>query len=175
METDTPVPPGHAVLCLALDRLPVGEQCFAISRVTRECAAWAAPRAAALAAHVKAAEAESDVTAALACFSVPLWLLQEAWPGLTPGQRLRAAARAAAHGDTATLSWALRAQSYGDDEMVSSTLICTAAAAGGHVEALQTARAAGCAWSDAVTHKGGMRLPCRRAGVGSGPRLPSRR
>ena len=47
--------------------------------------------------------------AGMKLFSAPLWALQEAWPQLREGQRAHAAARAACHGQLATLRWALPA------------------------------------------------------------------
>ncbi|GBF87708.1 hypothetical protein Rsub_00419 [Raphidocelis subcapitata] len=150
--TDAEASVQESALRLAFMSLPAGEQCFAVSRISRDWAAWAAPRADALAARAAAAEAGGGPVAALACWSLPLWLLQEAWPQLTPAQRLRAAARAAALGDAESLSWALAAARPDDDgELARGPLICAAAAAGGHLEALKAARAAGCAWTDDVT------------------------
>jgi hypothetical protein len=140
------------VLALVFSHLPPGEQCFTASRVGREWAAWAAPLAGALRAQATEAGERGGALAALPLFSLPLWMMQEAWPRLTLPQQRCAAARAARHGDLESLRWALT-----QPQIALSPAICTAAAAGGHLAALRAARAAGCAWGSEV---------CRLAAAG---------
>jgi hypothetical protein len=140
------------VLALVFSHLPPGEQCFTASRVSREWAAWAAPLSSCL--RVQAAETRDggrDLEA-LPLFAVPLWMLQEAWPGLTVTQQVLAAARAARHGDLPSLRWALIQPSSVSHRYAEGPITCIAAAAGGHLEALREARAAGCIWGADACH-----------------------
>ncbi|GBF88003.1 hypothetical protein Rsub_00715 [Raphidocelis subcapitata] len=126
--------------------LPFGDLIFTVPHLSK---ALAAAVAQALAPRIKAARAhrkhEQDTWTSwcdrLKTFSVPLWVLQEA--RLQPNQRSRVAQRAAFHGDVAALRWALA----GLDCAIEG-FVCTAAVAGGQLEALQCARAFGCPWDD---------------------------
>ncbi|GBF93561.1 hypothetical protein Rsub_06281 [Raphidocelis subcapitata] len=125
--------------------LPPGDAITTVPRLNKAWAAAAAPRVAELRKVARALREEALRThlhAWDASFSIPLWALQEAWPQLTRQQRAFAVARAAFHGDLATLRWALLLpqRSY------AGKLYCAVAAAGGQLEALQCARALGCAW-----------------------------
>ena len=137
----------HDLLARICSLLPPGDAILTVPRLNKALAAAAAPRVAELR---KVAALQEEALRVVwgprardyQCFSIPLWALQEAWPQLTRYQRAQAAARAACHGDLATLRWALpQRDDYGN-------LFCAAAAAGGQLEALQCARASGCAWDD---------------------------
>ncbi|GBF90358.1 hypothetical protein Rsub_02464 [Raphidocelis subcapitata] len=132
----------HDVLARIFSFLPPGDTVLMVPRLSKALAAEAAPRVVKLRTESTALrdKARSEVYAS---FPVPLWALQEAWPRLTQEQQTNAAARAAFHGDLATLRWALRALPQRDD---AGALYCEAAAAGGQLEALQCARALGCEW-----------------------------
>ncbi|GBF93549.1 hypothetical protein Rsub_06269 [Raphidocelis subcapitata] len=123
-----------------------GDAILTVPRLNKALAVAAAPRVAELRKAMAALQEAARRTWWLSrreyqSFSVPLWALQEAWPQLTRQQRAYGAARAAFHGDLATLRWALPQR---DD---AGTLCCATAASGGQLEALQCARALGCEWS----------------------------
>jgi hypothetical protein len=128
----------HDLLARVCSLLPAGDAILTVPRVSKALAAAVAPRVDDLWAEVvqhRHRVSFVDTFAALKVFSIPLWALQEAWPELGEGQRKRALACAAYHGDLATLRWALPQR---DDD---GALSCIAAAAGGQLEALQYARA----------------------------------
>ena len=131
----------HDLLAQVCSFLPPGDVLLTVLRVSKALAAAVAPRAADLRAEAQASAVGAwwNMSSAYKTFSIPLWALQEAWPELGIQQRARATARAAFHGDLATLRWALPQLDDGD--------LCCAAAAGGQLEALQYMRALGCAWS----------------------------
>jgi hypothetical protein len=122
-----------------------------IACVSRPWADWARPRVAELRAEIArrraaaldaaAAQFEADAAHGL---RLPTWMLQQAWPGLTAEQQVRAACRLAYHGDVAVLTWALACRTGGWDEVGDGAgggpLVCAAAAAGGSAEALECAR-----------------------------------
>jgi hypothetical protein len=149
----------HDLVARVCSFLPPGDAILTVPRVSKALAAAVAPRAAELRAEVEASvtKAWNDLRFAFRSFSIPLWALQEAWPELRDEQRKCAAARAAFHGDLATLRWALPQR---DDD---GALFCIAAAAGGQLEALQYTRALGCAWHSESPHWRWGRNACQAA------------
>jgi hypothetical protein len=119
------------LLGLVFQRLPRGEQAFTVGALSREWHAWAAPRRAALAGE------DCRCTAA-----PPLWLIQEAWPGLDNVGRSNACVRAAGDAALCSLQWLYQQGCpWGGGT-------CEAAARGGHLEVLQWAREQGCPWDE---------------------------
>ena len=133
--------PPH-LLARVLSFLPPGDAILTVPRLSKALAAEWAPRVAELREEAAAARARVGPNrfVALETFSIPLWALQEAWPQLEQRQRVRAAERAAFHGDLDAMRWSLlRRRDY-------FVAYCAAAAAGGQLEALQCVRVRGCAW-----------------------------
>jgi hypothetical protein len=126
----SPGGPG-GTLCFIVEWLPPEEQVFTIGQLSKAWRRWAAARRAVM-------EDQWGGCAAAA----PLWLVQEAWEGLAPWQRVNAVARAAGSGRMEVLEWACR-QGFRLDERT-----CQAAARGGQLAALQWARRRGCRWDE---------------------------
>jgi hypothetical protein len=119
-----------------LERLPPIEQCLTVARLGREWRDWATPRRERLREAQRQLEREVR-----AC--PPLWALREAWPGLTRQQKDAAAARAARGGAGPLLQFMLCDGGY---DSHGRPALCAAAAAGGHLAALQLAWQLGCPW-----------------------------
>ena len=135
-------------LQLVFDRLPLGEQVFTVSAVSRAWRRRAQPKQQQLKERRRQLEEEgyelyahySDYSA----YAVPLWLGQKAWPALTAEQSGHLVCRAARHGDVSALRWMLKQprkqrQKFvlGLDPQSANISACDAAAAGGQLEALQ--------------------------------------
>jgi hypothetical protein len=128
------------LLPLVFERLPPGEQCLTVARLGREWRAWAAARRAAL--HLGAWCRPYNT------HSVPLWALQEAWPGLEPYGKQQVARRAARHGDAQAIEWMLA--TGGGGNAARDPALCSQAAAGGHLAVLQWLLQRGCRWGEST-------------------------
>jgi hypothetical protein len=117
------------LLAAAFERLPRGEQAFAVGGLSHEWRAWAAPQCAAL--------ADGDGRCSGAAL---LWLLQQAWRRLAVSQRSHAVVRAASDGQLDMLQWARQQRCPWDMRA------CSAAASRGHVVVLRWLREQGCPW-----------------------------
>lgn len=133
-----PAPPQHeSILKLIFERLPPGDQCFTISRISKQWALWSTPMQATLKAETQRSIFSHQRAAS---FQLPLWYLQEAWPTLSQHQRRWAAERAAFRGGLHTLNWTRSAGVPWD------TPTCSCAASGGHLNVLKHIREGGCPW-----------------------------
>ena len=162
-------------LQLVFDRLPLEEQVFAVGAVCRAWRQRAQPRQ--LELHERRPQPlqhwekpsriwspHHDYYGACA---VPLWLAQKAWPALTGAKRGHLFCRAARHGDVGALRWMWEQQPTQtlsvfydpvrpvpvlDHDDQACLAAATAAAKGGHLEALQLLRALrpACRWSERV-------------------------
>jgi hypothetical protein len=136
--------------------LPPGDEILTVPRICKALAAATAPRVARLRqelmeksmiarqrAWTPSIELFSTSLGVLPdidieLFAIPLWALQEAWPQLRDCDRFVAVLRAAFHGDSAALTWALP-----QSPKSNRAHECMAAAAGGQLEALQCVLALG--------------------------------
>lgn len=133
------------VLAQVFEHLPLGDQCFTVSRLSKQWRQWAAPKHA-MAKRPRPARHNMGLYGARTWYQPPLWWVQEAWDDLTRLQRYCAAARAAFNGNLAVLEFALR------DADCHVSNVCLAAASGGQLEALKVARKSGCPWNEHVSY-----------------------
>jgi hypothetical protein len=142
--------PADALACV-LERLPPGDLCAAVPRLSRAWREWAAPRRQALleqhcaarnAAARGAAEYDFEEGVAPLFTPPPLWRVREAWPQLSEEQKSRAVRRAAAQGDIPALEWVVAAGA----DLLADPKVCAMAAYGGQLAVLQWARQHGCPW-----------------------------
>jgi hypothetical protein len=140
------------VLAHVCSLLPPGDAVVVVPRLSKALAAAVAPRVADVRVNLEDAlyddrfHASNPLwfTCSLDLFTIPLWALQEAWPQLPERNRVRAASRAAFHGEVAALRWALPRLA----DLGAAKAVCEAAAATGQLEALQCARELGCPWDE---------------------------
>ena len=132
------------------ERLPLGEQAFTVSALSREWRRRARPRQLELQEWRQRLERDPQGYRRFSycsAYTVPLWLGQRAWPALTVDQRTRLICRAARHGDASALRWMWAPWQrhaypwppwvvYSDPRRSAA---CEAAV-GGHVEVLQLLR-----------------------------------
>ena len=128
-------------LQLVFDCLPLGEQLFTVSALSRAWRRQAQPKQRELQERRRQLEEGSGFGSA---YAVPLWLGEKAWPALTQVQRKCWFVRAARHGDVSALRWIWQQQRKQPFRVVGDpqfSAMCMAAAAGGQLEALQLLRA----------------------------------
>ena len=130
--------PDNAVQ-LVFERLPLGDQVFTVSVLSRAWWRWSQPQQQELQERRQQVQLEEDID-----YTVPLWLGQKAWPALTELQCARLFRRAARHGDISALHWMWEQQreqpfsALGDLDW-ECFMACREAAlpSGGHLEALR--------------------------------------
>ena len=131
---------------LVFERLPLGEQVFTVSALSRAWRQRAQPKQRELREQSRQLEGWYPGQFRYSrAHPVPLWLGQKAWPALTKEQRVRWFFRAARHGDVRALRWMWLQQRKQPPCVLldprKGAWACAAAAAGGHLEALQLLRA----------------------------------
>lgn len=123
------------VLAQLFQRLPVGDQCFTITLISKQWQ-WAVSKQVELKAEAERWD-ENSILGSHPVYHLPLWWVKREWPGLAEGQEHQVMNWAAYLGNTATLGFT---RCTGSALSVDSTWT---AAAGGQLEALQWAWANG--------------------------------
>lgn len=130
------------LLAQIFQRLPVGDQCFTISMVSKQWRQWAAEKLAAI--NAAARKASSHLLGSIPIYHIPGWWVKRVWRDLDVAQQKQLMKRAAYYGDMSTLKF------VGRTGCLISYLLSRAAAAGGQLEALRWARSKGAAWDSEV-------------------------